>query len=76
MVHASCRVGKCMIGGVTHHLVGATEIAAMLGVTRQRVGQIAREDATFPTPSAWLATGRVWETEAVEAWARAAGRLK
>jgi hypothetical protein len=45
-------------------------------VTRQRVGQLARDDATFPTPTAWLATGRVWETAAIETWAKATGRLK
>jgi hypothetical protein len=48
----------------------------MFGVTRQRVGQIVRDDPTFPPPTVSLATGRVWEREAVEAWARATGRLK
>jgi predicted DNA-binding transcriptional regulator AlpA len=57
-----------------HHLVGAAEIAAMLGVSRQRVQQlIARPD--FPEPVVVLAMGKVWETKDVRAWAKARGRL-
>jgi predicted DNA-binding transcriptional regulator AlpA len=59
---------------VTHHLVGAVEIAKMFGVSRQRVNQIAKDDATFPAPEASLATGRVWSREAIEKWARETGR--
>jgi predicted DNA-binding transcriptional regulator AlpA len=59
---------------VTHHLVGAVEIAAMLGVTRQRVYQMTNEDPTFPAPEVTLAGGRVWTRKSVEAWAKAAGR--
>jgi len=59
---------------VTHHLVGITEIAEMLGVSRQRVGQLAAT-ASFPEPAARLAAGPVWEREAVEEWARSTGRL-
>jgi prophage regulatory protein len=56
------------------HLVGAAEIAAMLGVSRQRVQQlISRPD--FPKPDAVLAMGKVWRTEDVQAWAKAHGRL-
>ncbi len=46
----------------------------MLGVTRQRVDQIAREDPNFPPPEAELATGPVWSRGAVEEWAKAMGR--
>jgi prophage regulatory protein len=57
-----------------HHLVGAAEIAAMLGVSRQRVQQlISRPD--FPAPAVVLAMGKVWLTADVEAWAKANGRL-
>ncbi len=52
---------------MTHHLVGLTEIAAMLGVSRQRVHQLA-QGADFPRPIADLASGRVWETVAVAQW--------
>jgi predicted DNA-binding transcriptional regulator AlpA len=56
-----------------HHLVGAAEIAAMLGVSRQRVQQLtSRPD--FPEPAAVLAMGKVWRTEDVQAWAKARGR--
>ena len=60
-----------MVGAMTSHLVGLTEIAAMLGVSRQRVGQIVRDYDDFPTPVAELASGRIWETAAVKAWAEA-----
>lgn len=58
---------------VMHHLVGAQEIGAMLGVSRQRVQQLtARDD--FPAPEVTLAMGKVWNRAAVEAWARDNGR--
>jgi prophage regulatory protein len=53
-----------------HHLVGLAEVAAMLGISRQRAGQVAKEYADFPAPVAALASGRVWERADVEAWAR------
>jgi predicted DNA-binding transcriptional regulator AlpA len=51
-------------------LVGAQEIAELLGITRQRVGQLARTDESFPSPVAEVAAGRIWEREDVERWAR------
>jgi predicted DNA-binding transcriptional regulator AlpA len=59
---------------VSHHLVGAVEIAAMLGVTRQRVYQLSNEDRTFPQPEVELASGRVWTREAIVKWAKVSGR--
>jgi predicted DNA-binding transcriptional regulator AlpA len=59
---------------MTHHLVGATEVAELLGCTRQWVNQLAREDPTFPAPEAELSAGRIWKREAVEAWAMETGR--
>ena len=59
-----------------HHLVGSAEIASMLDVSRQYVDRLTREDPTFPEPEVELSAGRVWSREAVEAWARANGRLK
>ncbi len=61
---------------MSNHLVGATEIAEMLGVTRQWVNQLAREDPTFPQPEAELSGGRIWEREAIEKWAAETGRVK
>ncbi len=55
---------------MTHHLVGAAEIASILGVSRQRVSQIAAFDEDFPAPEVELASGRVWRREAIEEWAR------
>lgn len=51
-----------------HHLVGAREIADMLGLTRQRVYQLSQESG-FPEPVASLGLGKVWETSDVEKWA-------
>jgi hypothetical protein len=48
----------------------------MLGVTRQRVNQLANGDPTFPVPEAELAGGRVWTREAIEEWAVAADRVR
>jgi predicted DNA-binding transcriptional regulator AlpA len=51
-------------------LVGAAEVAEILGVSRQRVTQLtSRPD--FPAPVAVLAMGKVWTRDAVEAWAEA-----
>lgn len=60
-----------MVVSMTSHLVGLSEIATMLGVSRQRAGQIVRDYEDFPPPVAELASGRIWETTAVEAWANA-----
>jgi predicted DNA-binding transcriptional regulator AlpA len=57
-------------------LVGVTEIAEMLGVSRQRVDQIVRSDGRFPKPVAELHAGRIWLRTDVAAWARRTGRVK
>jgi predicted DNA-binding transcriptional regulator AlpA len=51
-----------------HNLVGLAEIAAKLGISRQRADQIVKSYADFPAPTAVLTSGRVWETAAVDAW--------
>jgi predicted DNA-binding transcriptional regulator AlpA len=53
---------------VTNHLVGAAEVASMLGVSRQRVSQIAHAYPDFPPPEAVLSTGRVWSRRAIQNW--------
>jgi predicted DNA-binding transcriptional regulator AlpA len=55
-------------------LVGVSEVAAMLGVTKTRVTQLAKASA-FPAPIARLAAGPVWDRGDVERWARETGRL-
>jgi predicted DNA-binding transcriptional regulator AlpA len=57
-----------------HHLVGVAEVAALLGVTKQRVTQLA-EKPDFPKPTVRLAAGPIWERADVEAWARETGRI-
>ena len=52
---------------MTPHLLGVAEIAAMLGVTRQRVNQLVRSEG-FPAPEAELSAGRIWRRDAVERW--------
>ena len=57
----------------SRHVVGAHEIGEMLGVTRQRANQLARE-VGFPRPLGVLRMGKVWRRSVVEAWARDHGR--
>lgn len=59
------------VGGVD--LVGLTEIAGILGVSRQRIHQLAATDA-FPPPEAEVSAGRLWKRTDIEEWARATGR--
>ncbi len=54
-------------------LVSTAEIARMLGVTRQRVQQLAKT-TDFPEPAATLSMGSVWHTGDIRAWAAATGR--
>jgi prophage regulatory protein len=53
---------------MTRHLVGVKEIAQMLGVSRQRAGQITESYPDFPKPLATLASGRVWSRPELEEW--------
>lgn len=48
-------------------LVGAHEIRHLLGVSRQRVYQLAAR-SDFPKPIAELAQGKIWDLEDIEAW--------
>jgi predicted DNA-binding transcriptional regulator AlpA len=57
----------------TRHVVGAHEIAEMLGISRQRVNQMARERG-FPKPFGRLRMGDVWRRNVIEQWARDNGR--
>ena len=60
----------------TGKLLNAVGVAELLGVSRQRVHQIIDSDPTFPQPVAVLSGIRVFDTEAVERWARETGRIK
>jgi prophage regulatory protein len=48
-------------------LVGAHEVRELLGVSRQRVYQLAAR-ADFPQPVATLAQGKVWLLGDIERW--------
>ena len=48
-------------------LVGAHEIRALLGVSRQRVYQLAGQ-SDFPKPVATLAQGKIWAVDDIETW--------
>jgi predicted DNA-binding transcriptional regulator AlpA len=48
-------------------LMGATDVARLLGVSRQRVYQLM-DDAAFPPPASHLARGALWSRADVEAW--------
>jgi predicted DNA-binding transcriptional regulator AlpA len=63
-------------------VVGSRDVAALLGVSRQRVGQLARDDPTFPRPVTQGSGGPIWYRAGVEVWAAghrkvppAAGRM-
>jgi predicted DNA-binding transcriptional regulator AlpA len=48
------------IGEPAERLIDTRGIAELLGVTRQRVGQLAKRDATFPRPTTRLSGGAIW----------------
>lgn len=60
-------------------LVGVTEIADMLGISRQRLA-VLRQRREFPAPVAELAAGPIWRARDLstfaEGWQRRAGRPK
>ena len=62
---------KCFpkLRSVPLDLVSVTEIAEILGVSRQRVNQLIRAYDDFPPPEADLAIGRVWRRTQIEDWA-------
>ena len=49
-------------------LVGPKEVADLLGVSRQRVTQLARQPG-FPKPVAVLKAGKIWDADEIRAWA-------
>jgi len=59
-------------------LVSAPEAAEILGVSTQRVHELARDNARFPAPAYELRAGNLWLRAAIEAfdarWERKPGR--
>ena len=60
---------------VPEPLMGLTEIAELLGVSRQRAHQLAATYG-FPKPMARLAVGPIWKRADIEQWARETGRIE
>lgn len=56
-------------------LVGLTEIAELLGISRQRVHKLSQEASGFPEPFARLSAGLIWLRADIEEWARDTGRI-
>jgi chromosome partitioning protein len=54
-------------------LVGTSEVAEMLGVSRQTLLNWRNGASGFPEPVAELKSGPVWQRETVIAWAKTAG---
>lgn len=55
--------------GQTLGLAGVAEAAEILGVTRQRVTQLAKQDA-FPTELGRIAAGPVWDRHDLETYSK------
>lgn len=49
-------------------LIGISEIAEILRVSRQRVDKLSRTDPGFPAPVAKIHAGRIWRLSDVAAW--------
>jgi predicted DNA-binding transcriptional regulator AlpA len=54
-------------------LVGVAEIAVLLGVSTQRVHQLAASP-NFPKPVAVLSAGMIWQLSDIEQWMQSTGR--
>jgi hypothetical protein len=52
-------------------LLGTADVAARLGVTRQRVAQLRRDDPTFPRNFSGYGHAKAWRTAGIEIWAAA-----
>jgi predicted DNA-binding transcriptional regulator AlpA len=51
-------------------LLGASEAAEVLGVSRQRVYQLVETYSDFPKPVAQLGRGAIWKRSDIERWAK------
>jgi predicted DNA-binding transcriptional regulator AlpA len=51
-------------------IAGAVELADLLGVSRQRVGQLARDHDDFPDPVGTVSGASVWIVAEVLDWQR------
>ncbi len=49
--------------------MGTREVSERLGVSRQYVLRLLREDPAFPRPIAELSAGLIWNTDDIETYA-------
>jgi predicted DNA-binding transcriptional regulator AlpA len=50
--------------------MGTREVATRVGVSRQHVLRLHRDDPAFPRPIAELSAGLIWNTDDAEAYAQ------
>jgi len=60
--------------GLLMELLSLTDIAELLGMSRQGADKLVKREATFPAPAVLSGGTRVWKRGDVEAWARDTGR--
>lgn len=60
--------------GDRHELLSGAEVARRIGVTRQRIAQLAEKPGRFPHPVAEIGNSRIWRWGDVTDWARASDR--
>lgn len=58
------------------YLVGAAEIAEMLGVDGNTINQWKSRHSDFPKPIRVLKAASVWDVREIQRWATETGRLK
>jgi hypothetical protein len=51
-------------------LLAAADVAELIGTSRQRVHQLARENPRFPAPLVEPATGPLWDRRAIDTFVR------
>jgi hypothetical protein len=58
------------------NLVGASEAAALLGVSKQRFVTRLSQRPNFPKPIAHLRMGRIWHKRHILAWGLSEGEFR
>lgn len=61
---------------MTDRLMGLTEMAKTLGISRRRAGQLVREYEDFPEPEVVSASGPLWARGSVEGWMQSHPELR
>jgi predicted DNA-binding transcriptional regulator AlpA len=61
---------RILNGGRWEPALSASEVASVLGMSRQRVYQLLEERADFPRPVTQTPRGSLWDRRAIEAWKR------